>query len=130
MAVSWIQAGEGIPTQRGDVVVAISRRSGSYFATRVSNPTPPAGAGTIDVTALAATEGSPLQVWLYRGGGSEGTISVDYSTADDTAIAGLDYNTVNGTVTFATGEYLKSISIPTLNIDLPLAEIYGGIDFD
>ena len=43
------------------------------------------------------------------------TVSVDYATADNTAIAGADYTAVSGTLTFAKGETAKTISVPVLD---------------
>jgi len=41
-------------------------------------------------------------------------VSVDYLTADDTAMAGSDYTTVSGTLTFAPGEMSQSFEVPIL----------------
>jgi chitinase len=39
-------------------------------------------------------------------------VTVDYATVDATALAGSDYGTVSGTLTFDVGETLKSVAIP------------------
>jgi hypothetical protein len=39
-------------------------------------------------------------------------VTVDYATADDTALAGSDYTDTHGTLTFAAGETSKTIEIP------------------
>jgi hypothetical protein len=39
------------------------------------------------------------------------TVSVNYATANGTAVAGLDYQAANGTLSFAPGETLKTVSI-------------------
>merc|ERR1719161_1943009 len=44
-----------------------------------------------------------------------GTISVDYSTEDDSAKAGVRYSAVSGTLTFGPGEVSKAIKIPVLD---------------
>ena len=41
-------------------------------------------------------------------------VSVDYSTADGTAMAGSDYNAVSGTLTFAKNEMSKTILVPVI----------------
>ncbi len=43
------------------------------------------------------------------------TISVDYATVNSSAIAGKDYRSTSGTLTFNPGEESKSISIPVLS---------------
>ncbi|NJN66639.1 MAG: hypothetical protein HC884_07930 [Chloroflexaceae bacterium] len=42
------------------------------------------------------------------------TVLVDYLTGDDTAMAGSDYTTVSGTLTFAPGEMSQSFEVPIL----------------
>lgn len=42
------------------------------------------------------------------------TISVDYTTEDDTATAGADYTAVNGTATFAIGETSYGFAVPVV----------------
>ncbi|MEO1341754.1 MAG: Calx-beta domain-containing protein [Cyanobacteria bacterium J06635_13] len=44
---------------------------------------------------------------------SEQSVTVDYSTADDTAVAGEDYVAIAGTVTFAPGETEQTITVNT-----------------
>jgi hypothetical protein len=51
-------------------------------------------------------------VTVVRKGGSTGNLSVEYSTADVTAIAGQDYTSVSGTLNFSDGETSKTIQIP------------------
>ena len=42
---------------------------------------------------------------------ASGTVTVDYATVDDTAVAGTDYTATSGTVTFAPGETRKSTAL-------------------
>jgi hypothetical protein len=44
-----------------------------------------------------------------------GQATVDFATADGTAINGVDYTGVSGTLTFATGETSKTVSVTVLN---------------
>lgn len=52
---------------------------------------------------------------VQRIGGSSGEASVDYLTQDGTAIAGKDYTSSKGRLTFAAGETSKTISIETID---------------
>ncbi|HBB89167.1 MAG TPA: hypothetical protein DC047_16295, partial [Blastocatellia bacterium] len=54
-------------------------------------------------------------VIVVRSGGSKGTLSVNYTTSDGTALAGSDYSASAGSLTFADGETSKTINIPITN---------------
>jgi hypothetical protein len=45
---------------------------------------------------------------------SPNTATVEYATIDDTAIAGVDYTPISGTLTFAPGEDTKTLIVPIL----------------
>jgi hypothetical protein len=49
---------------------------------------------------------------LSRTGGAASGVSVDFTTADDTALDGIDYTATSGTVTFAAGQASQVIRIP------------------
>ena len=59
--------------------------------------------------------GVSASVEVTRTGGSDGTVTVDYSTADSSAQAGLDYESTAGTLTFAPGETSQTITIPIID---------------
>ena len=46
---------------------------------------------------------------------ASGTVTVDYATADGTAVAGEDYTATSGTLTFAAGEREKTVAVPILD---------------
>ncbi len=72
-----------------------------------------------DSNQIIANEGSgEVRVEIIRTEGSDGTVTVDYLTRDNVAIAGEDFTLVSGTATFADGETSKTISIPILEDDL------------
>ncbi|WP_145293052.1 DUF4347 domain-containing protein [Crateriforma conspicua] len=56
-----------------------------------------------------------VTVTIERIGGTDGTATIEYFTADDTAIAGQDYAAVSGQLTFFTGETSKQVTIPIYN---------------
>jgi len=59
-----------------------------------------------------------VPIYVQRLGGTNGGVQVSYSTANGTgsnaALAGVNYNPVSGTLTFATGEMLKAVSLPLI----------------
>ncbi len=72
------------------------------------------GAGTIALSAPTAAfnaERQPLTLTVTRTGGTTGTATVNFATADGTAIAGSDYLPASGTLTFAPGETSKTITV-------------------
>jgi uncharacterized delta-60 repeat protein len=54
-------------------------------------------------------------VFVQRIGVPTNAFTVNYATADGSAIAGVNYTTTTGTLAFASGELLKTISIPLIN---------------
>jgi hypothetical protein len=70
---------------------------------------------------LAATDGSASEgtptletpVELY--GSIDHVVTVDYATGDGTALAGEDYSSATGTLTFAPGQATKSVSVPLVS---------------
>lgn len=82
--------------------------------------------GVIELSSAsysAAENGGGLLVTVVRTGGSDGTVTASYSTADGaagygwskTAWAGGDFGSANGTLVFVPGETVKTFSVPLLN---------------
>lgn len=61
-------------------------------------------------------------ITISRLGNNDGIISVDYTTEDGTAVSGIDYTAVSGTLTFAASEMSRSFTIPILDDN----ELEGG----
>jgi hypothetical protein len=97
-------AGAEIGTRSNAVLVIFDDESAAagklQFAAR-SNSVPEAG-------KFAA-------VTVNRVGGTTGTVSVNFATADATAIAGQNYIATNGTLVFGPGVPSRTITIPILN---------------
>ncbi len=63
-------------------------------------------AGAIGLSAATASvdeNGGSITLTVNRIGGSDGAVSVDFATADDTATAGADYSSESGTLSWADG---------------------------
>ena len=87
--------------------------------------------------AFAGAEGSAVEIAVVREAGSEGAVSVAYTTSDGTATAGSDYSASAGTLSFAGGEAgEKTVSIPLARdadgaaerFSIALANPTGGAD--
>ena len=63
-----------------------------------------------DVNAIESTESASVVVNLSKASGSDVTIS--YTTADGSALAGSDYTTTSGTLTIAAGQTSGTIVVP------------------
>jgi large repetitive protein len=76
------------------------------------------GTGTIRFVApdvAPIQENGTARIIVMRTGGSDGQVSVNYATVNDTAVAGLHYAGRAGTLTFGPGEILKTIDIPLID---------------
>jgi hypothetical protein len=84
---------------------------------------------TVRESGLRAT------ITVKRTGGTASGVTVDYSTSNGTAAAGVDYTATAGTLVFLSGQTSKTFTIPILNdtifegdetINLTLANATGG----
>ena len=73
--------------------------------------------GALSVADASVDEGpgATLDFVVTLGGPSGEAVTVDYATSDGTATAGSDYTATSGTLTFASGETGKTVSVPVLD---------------
>jgi dienelactone hydrolase len=67
-----------------------------------------------NIYSLAENAGTALLI-VQRTGETNSMVTVDYATANGTAIAGSDYTPTNGTLLFAPGETNQTITVTILN---------------
>lgn len=72
-------------------------------------------------------EGVSASIVVQRTGGVDLTASVHYQTANGSAIAGSDYDSVSGDLTFNPGDSSKTITIPTNPDDITEGNEYFSI---
>ena len=86
-------------------------------------------------TNTVAENAGFASVTVLRLNNTNGAVTVDYATADGTAMAGVNYTPVSGTVTFADGQSVAAIQVPLiydpvvtgdLNFNLGLSSPTGG----
>lgn len=95
------------------------------------------GPGTIGFAARSYTvnAGSPASITVKRVGDLNLASTVTYSTAPGTAVAGTDYTTTSGTLSFPVGSSTASFTVPTAKhgdpeamptVQLTLGTVTGG----
>jgi hypothetical protein len=62
---------------------------------------------------------TPVTFAITRTGSLTGSLTVNWTTADDTAIAGTNYVAGSGSVTFADGQATQTVQVTTLNDTAP-----------
>lgn len=77
------------------------------------------GVGFVLATNAIAEDAGTALLYVQRYGATNGTTTVNYGTTNGTAVAGVNYQAVSGTLTFYPGEVLKPVSVPV--IENPLA---------
>ena len=88
------------------------------------------GVTTLTANGTTVNEGNsgtvPAQFSLQLSCPAPGSLEVDYATANGTAVAGSDYDTASGTVTFAPGETAKTIDVAVRgdSVDEPDEEFF------
>lgn len=65
------------------------------------------------ITNGAANEGQPLAFKLIKNGTTSSTCTVNYATANGTAVAGTDYTGTSGTSTFGPTDTSMLVNVPT-----------------
>ncbi|MDF2986191.1 MAG: hypothetical protein K0R50_1701, partial [Eubacterium sp.] len=86
-------------------------------------------------TYSVAEDVTSVTITVHRTGGSDGVVSVDYATSDETAEAGSDYTAASGTLTFANGQTSNTFTVAVNDnsvyggdktVNLTLSNIAGG----
>lgn len=122
------EAGEGEVTVILTATVSKGEYSGSdIFEITVleEDPAPPSeptwnpGYFQFTAPAYSVSEGAgKATIGVMRWGGAQGEFTINYSTSDGTALAGIDYGAVSGVLTFAEGETFKTFDIPIISDNL------------
>ena len=140
---SYTLTGVGLGELQMSNIVALDDTARAKWQTLISNAAPPVSRPTVSVGDASAAEGDSdsttltFTVTLSEPAGQPVTVS--YSTANGTATAaGADYTPTVGTLTFAAGETVKTVSVAvtgdtmveldeqfTLNLSAPVNAVIG-----
>ncbi len=103
-----------------------------YFKVTLSNPSEGASLGTCTNAIVTITDNDSalrllsstyrvneeagfVEIAVFRGDDGDYTITVDFVTTDSTALAGIHYAAMTNTLTFTSGERLKTVWVEILN---------------
>ncbi|HWW00693.1 MAG TPA: Calx-beta domain-containing protein [Candidatus Acidoferrum sp.] len=73
------------------------------------------GSGNFEFTAGNYTideDSTNAVITIRRRGGTSGNVSIGFATADNTAVAGINYSNVSTTLYFPVGETIRAVTIP------------------
>ncbi|MGN6184500.1 MAG: beta strand repeat-containing protein, partial [Thermoanaerobaculia bacterium] len=100
-------------TNPSNATLAIASASGTILDNDIA-PVVPA----VSIASASTTEGdngsTPMTFVVTLSAATTNTVTINYTTADDTASAGVDYATTSGTLVFAPGTLSQSILVPVL----------------
>ena len=68
-----------------------------------------------NTTFTTTKSGTNVLISVLRTNANTGLATVNYGTADGTAVAGVDYVTRNGLLTFSNGIALQTFTVPIIN---------------
>ncbi|MEO8035406.1 MAG: IPTL-CTERM sorting domain-containing protein, partial [Acidobacteriota bacterium] len=94
--------------------LAVANLSSNNVSILLNSATPGALSLSIGWVTVEAAGGTAT-ITVTRTGGSDCSVTVNYATADATAVAGSDYSATSGTLTFGPGVLSQSFTIPILN---------------
>lgn len=122
---SWLASDGIVPGFRRSEVL----NTNGYFQ-YANAPTAP-GVISLETSVIEVDEtSSRVNVFIRRSQGTDGIVTVDYRTVNQTATAGTDYVAVSGTVVFGVGIDRVAIPITILNDALPESNETFGFAID
>ncbi len=91
----------------------------TFFPVQTLTPPPPQGQLQFGATTFSISEtGEVASFTVTRTGGTEGAVSVDFTTSDGSALGDLDYAPTTGPLEFADGETEVTFTFPVFNDDV------------
>ena len=111
-----VERGEAAP---GVIRIAVGVRGAWFDATQTAVVEGAGHVGFAPLHAFQVGENSVISVFVSRTGGSQGAVSVNYSTRGNTATGGKDFVATSGTLNWADGDMAeKPVVVKILGDDL------------
>ena len=107
--------GATVDATTAGAVVPTTIDTGTVSEAPEAPPEVAASLSIADVTVAEDGANATFTVTLSTAPGTGETVTVDYATADGTAIAGTDYTAATGTLTFAEGVTTQTITVPIID---------------
>ena len=109
----------GTPTSAGTYTFTVTATdSASHSGSQAYNVTIAAAATCVGVSFAtgnaSANEGSNLSFTVTKSGTTSNTCTVNYATANGTAVAGTNYTATSGTLSFASGATSQVVTVATI----------------
>ncbi len=129
-AITWAMDGSTIGPAVYTVDVDNVMLNGQYqsfsYTTTSFDPTAttqldpvPTQVGFLEPAMLVQATSGSVTIEVARSMGDDGPVSVDYTTADGSALAGVNYEKTSGVLSFQTGQFYQSITIPIIPSFVP-----------
>jgi hypothetical protein len=102
--------------------------SSAVVTIQESDSVPPVVPGTLQLTSAGLTikeDDGKATLTVLRTDGSDGTVTIGYSTVAGTAVSGRDFVPTSGTLTFNPGQTSQTITVPVLRNNL----VTGALSF-
>lgn len=94
----------------GGATISVAQGVGTIIDDDAPPPQP-----SFAISDVTVVEGGTLVFTVTKTGTGSGNYTVNYASADGTAVAASDYTAGNGTLTFASSDTSKTISIATID---------------
>lgn len=96
---------------------------GTMNATGTIFNTDSASNAIISIASASANEGSPLSFSVTRTGTTTNAVTANWVTNNGTALAGTNYTSSGGTVSFAAGVSSATIAVPTIRDNVATSDL-------
>ncbi len=123
ITVPLVNDGTNEPNEQFTVTLSMPTGGAALGATRtvtitITDDDVPPAPGSLSFATSAVTVGenqASVTLTVNRTGGTSGTVGVTYATAAGSALAGSDYQTMNGPLSFAAGASTATIVVPLVD---------------